>query len=80
MAARRPDAAKFFTEMVKLAAGLFVAGMGAIGFLAREGPLGPLEAWRPIMMWGAIAFTVLAVAGGVVFFVGALRALREMPK
>jgi hypothetical protein len=35
MAAIRPDAAKFFTEMVKLAAGLFVAGMGAIGFLAR---------------------------------------------
>jgi hypothetical protein len=80
MAAIRPDAAKFFTEMVKLAAGLFVAGMGAIGFLARPESLGRLEPWREYMLNGAIAFTVLALAAGVVFFIGALRALREVPK
>jgi hypothetical protein len=32
------------------------------------------------MLNGAIAFTVLALAAGVVFFIGALRALREVPK
>jgi hypothetical protein len=79
--ARRPEGAQFFTEMVKVVAGLFVAGMGAIGFLARPDPLlESFEPWRTAMIIGAIAFTALAVVAGVLLVVGALRALREVPK
>jgi hypothetical protein len=74
------DGLGFFTEMVKLAGGLFVAGAAGIGYLAGPTPIGPLEDWRRIMLLGAIAFTLLVAAGGVLFFLGALRALRETRK
>jgi hypothetical protein len=51
--------------MVKLAGALFVAGAAGVGSLAGPTPLGPLEDWREIMLMGAIAFTVLVAAGGV---------------
>jgi hypothetical protein len=70
----------FWTEMVKLAGGLFVAGAAAVGYLAGPTPIGPLEDWRRIMLVGAIAFTILVAGGGLLFFLGALHALRETRK
>jgi hypothetical protein len=70
----------FFTEMVKLAWGLFVAGVAGTGYLAGPTPIGLLEDWRRAMVFGAVAFTILAAAGGLLFFIEALLALREMRK
>jgi hypothetical protein len=70
----------FFTEMVKLAWGLFVAGAAGIGYLAGPTSIGPLEDWRRIMLFGAIAFAIVVAAGGLLFFIEALLALREIRK
>jgi hypothetical protein len=76
----RAETLRFFTELVKLTALVFVADVGAMGWLGIHWrtTLAPLGAWRWVMGVMVIAFAVMLLAAGGAWMYAAFKALREL--